>query len=87
LVEADLPSDSPSLPAINTTLGAILAASSLNLGLSWWTVASLVATNCNFYLSTWEEWHTGTLFLSAFSGPVEGILLVVGIFTVTGFKG
>ncbi|GAA5868901.1 hypothetical protein JCM16303_000300 [Sporobolomyces ruberrimus] len=73
--------------AINTTLGAILAASSLNLGLSWWTVASLVATNCNFYLSTWEEWHTGTLFLSAFSGPVEGILLVVGIFTVTGFKG
>ncbi|GAA6005227.1 hypothetical protein JCM11491_002627 [Sporobolomyces phaffii] len=73
--------------AINTTLGAILAASALNLGLSWWTVASLVATNCNFYLSTWEEWHTGTLFLSAFSGPVEGILLVVGIFAVTGIKG
>ncbi|GAA5839695.1 hypothetical protein JCM5353_006664 [Sporobolomyces roseus] len=73
--------------AINTTLGAILAASALNLGLSWWTVASLVATNCNFYLSTWEEWHTGTLFLSAFSGPVEGILLVVGIFAVTGVKG
>ncbi|GAA5934069.1 uncharacterized protein JCM15063_000546 [Sporobolomyces koalae] len=73
--------------ALNTTLGAILAAAALNLGLSWWTVASLVATNCNFYLSTWEEWHTGTLFLSAFSGPVEGILLVVGIFTVTGFKG
>ncbi|GAA5892588.1 hypothetical protein JCM5296_006169 [Sporobolomyces johnsonii] len=73
--------------AINTTLGALLAAAALNLGLSWWTVASLVATNCNFYLSTWEEWHTGTLFLSAFSGPVEGILLVVGIFIITGFKG
>ncbi|GAA6061052.1 hypothetical protein JCM10212_000095 [Sporobolomyces blumeae] len=73
--------------AINTTLGAILTASALNLGLSWWTVASLIATNCNFYLSTWEEWHTGTLFLSAFSGPVEGILIVVALFTVTGFKG
>ncbi|GAA5884481.1 hypothetical protein JCM6882_005268 [Rhodosporidiobolus microsporus] len=73
--------------ALNTTLGCILAASALNLGLSWWTVASLVATNCNFYLTTVEEYHTGTLFLSAFSGPVEGILLVVGIFVVTGFKG
>ncbi|GAA6003143.1 uncharacterized protein JCM10292_002889 [Rhodotorula paludigena] len=73
--------------ALNTTLGCLLTASALNLGLSWWTVASLVATNMNFYLTTWEEYHTGTLFLSAFSGPVEGILLIVGVFTITGFKG
>ncbi|GAA6019480.1 hypothetical protein JCM10207_001403 [Rhodosporidiobolus poonsookiae] len=73
--------------ALNTTLGCLLTASALNLGLSWWTVASLVATNANFYLTTWEEYHTGTLFLSAFSGPVEGILLVVAVFAVTGFKG
>ncbi|GAA5865249.1 hypothetical protein JCM3774_004908 [Rhodotorula dairenensis] len=73
--------------ALNTTLGCLLVASALNLGLSWWTVASLVATQANFYVSTWEEYHTGTLFLSAFSGPVEGILLVVGVFIVTGFKG
>ncbi|GAA5967145.1 hypothetical protein JCM11641_000454 [Rhodosporidiobolus odoratus] len=73
--------------ALNTTLGCLLAASALNLGLSWWTVASLVATNMNFYLTTWEEYHTGTLFLSAFSGPVEGLLLVVAVFTMTGFKG
>ncbi|KAJ8295963.1 putative CDP-alcohol phosphatidyltransferase class-I family protein C22A12.10 [Rhodotorula toruloides] len=73
--------------ALNTTLGCLLCASSLNLGLSWWTVASLIATHCNFMLTTWEEFHTGTLFLSAFSGPVEGILLIVAIFAVTGFKG
>lgn len=73
--------------ALNTTLGCLLVASALNLGLSWWTVASLVATQANFYVSTWEEFHTGTLFLSAFSGPVEGILLVVGVFIITGFKG
>ena len=50
-------------------------------------VAALVATNANFYLTTWEEYHTGNLFLSAFSGPVEGILLIVGVFVVTGFYG
>jgi ethanolaminephosphotransferase len=51
------------------------------------TDARLVATNANFYLTTWEEFHTGTLYLSAFSGPVEGILLIVIVFTVTGFTG
>jgi ethanolaminephosphotransferase len=65
----------------------ILTASALNLGLDWWTVASLTATTANFYLTTWEEFHTGTLFLSAFSGPVEGILLVVALFATTGFVG
>jgi len=46
-----------------------------------------VATLANFYLSTWEEYHTGTLFLSYFSGPVEGIIIIVMIYLVTGFKG
>lgn len=31
----------------------------------------------------WEEFHTGTLYLSAFSGPVEGILLICVIYLVT----
>lgn len=41
----------------------------------------------NFYLSTWEEYHTHKLFLSEFSGPVEGILGVVGMFILTGITG
>ncbi|KAI7952562.1 hypothetical protein MJO29_008193 [Puccinia striiformis f. sp. tritici] len=73
--------------ALNTTLGAILASAALNLGHSWWTVASQVASLANFYLTTWEEYHTGTLFLSSFSGPVEGILLVIGVFLVTAVYG
>jgi len=28
-----------------------------------------------FYLSTWEEYHTGVLYLGYFNGPTEGILL------------
>jgi ethanolaminephosphotransferase len=30
---------------------------------------------------------TGQLFLGVFSGPVEGILIIVGIFAITGWKG
>jgi len=73
--------------AINTTLEVIIAAQALNLGRSWWTVASQIATLANFYLTTWEEYHTGQLFLAVFSGPVEGILMIVAIYAVTGFYG
>ncbi|PCH34342.1 Choline/ethanolaminephosphotransferase [Wolfiporia cocos MD-104 SS10] len=73
--------------ALNTTLEAVLAARALNLGRSWWTVASQIATLANFYLSTWEEYHTGILFLGWFSGPVEGILIIVGIYLISGVFG
>lgn len=73
-------------------------------------VASQFFTLANFYLTTWEEYHTGvsgephghhihndamlililpaqTLYLSAFSGPVEGILMVCVIYFITGYYG
>ncbi|ANB13357.1 diacylglycerol cholinephosphotransferase [Sugiyamaella lignohabitans] len=73
--------------ALNTTLEVLIFASVTNMGYGWSVVASQFATLLNFYMSTWEEYHTGTLFLSAFSGPVEGILIVVAIFTITAFTG
>lgn len=73
--------------AINTTLEVILALRALDLTRSWWTVASVTATAANFYLTTWEEFHTGTLFLGAISGPVEGILIICAIYVVTGIYG
>ncbi|KAL4070332.1 CDP-alcohol phosphatidyltransferase-domain-containing protein [Scleroderma citrinum] len=73
--------------AINTTLEVILAARALNLGRSWWTVASQIATLANFYLTTWEEYYTGLLYLGPFSGPVEGILMIVAIYVISGLFG
>ncbi|KAI0308381.1 Choline/ethanolaminephosphotransferase [Multifurca ochricompacta] len=73
--------------ALNTTLECILACHALNLGRSWWTFASQVGTLANFYLTTWEEYHTGQLYLGVFSGPVEGILAIVAMFMITGFYG
>jgi hypothetical protein len=41
-------------------LEVILASRALNLCRSRWTVSSQMATLANFYLTTWEEYHTGT---------------------------
>jgi len=68
-------------------LEVILAAQALNLGRSWWTVTSQIATLANFYLTTWEEYHTGQLYLGVFSGPVEGILIIIAIYVITGLYG
>lgn len=73
--------------ALNTTLECLLVSNALNLGRSYWTILSLIATLSNFYLTTWEEYHTGTLFLSAFSGPVEGILMICAIYFITAIMG
>ncbi|KAJ1556239.1 hypothetical protein HK405_004400 [Cladochytrium tenue] len=36
----------------------------------------------NFYVNTWEEYHTGTLFLSQFSGPIEGMFVLIAAMVV-----
>lgn len=68
-------------------MGVLTWASSTYLGQSWWTVASLCASLGNFYLSTWEEYHTGILFLGYFSGPVEGVLMLCGVHLISGYFG
>lgn len=76
-----------SIDAINTSLGSIIFASVMKMGRGYMFLISQFATCCNFYASTWEEYHTHTLFLSQFSGPVEGVLMICGIFILTGIFG
>ena len=42
-------------------LEVLLGSNALGLGCSWWTVVSQIAVLANFYLTTWEEYHTGML--------------------------
>ncbi|RKP22804.1 CDP-alcohol phosphatidyltransferase-domain-containing protein [Syncephalis pseudoplumigaleata] len=73
--------------ALNTSVGTIIVTEALQLRQSWWTVISIFTALANFYLSTWEEYHTGTLYLSYFSGPVEGVLILIASLLLTGYAG
>lgn len=73
--------------ALNTSLEAILIAAITGLGRSSWTLVGLVSAMANFFLTTWEEYHTHTLFLSSFSGPVEGILMLCVLFLAVAYWG
>lgn len=75
------------IDSLNTTLSMMVFCSAVGSGLNFMMILSQFALLCNFYLSTWEEYHTHKLFLSEFSGPVEGILIIVGAFILTGIFG
>lgn len=72
--------------AINTSLLTYVWASVSNLPKTWVLACEFLCT-LNFIVSTWEEYHTKRLFLSIFSGPVEGVLMIAGLEILVGFTG
>ena len=59
----------------------------MNLGYSWVTVLTLSSSLCAFYLTTWEEYHTGILHLGLVRGLVEGVLTLCAMYAIAAFKG
>lgn len=57
------------------------------MGGSWLAVLTFAASTTAFYLSTWEEFHTSTLYLGYINGPVEGLLIATGMYIWTGIQG
>lgn len=47
----------------------------------------LAAALLTFYVQTWDEYHTKTLTLGIVNGPVEGVLILVTVYTLTGLLG
>ncbi|ORY86654.1 hypothetical protein BCR35DRAFT_277481 [Leucosporidium creatinivorum] len=72
---------------LNCPLGGLIQASAMGLGHSPYTFLCTMVGCWSMFVSTWEEYHTGTLFLGYFNGPVEGVLMAVGILTISGIKG
>lgn len=73
--------------ALNTSLEVLLFAGSQNMGQSWYTVATLFSSLLTFYVQTWDEYHTKTLTLGIVNGPVEGVLIIVCVYLLTGYMG
>lgn len=73
--------------ALNTSLEVLIFAASQNMGMGWKTVAVLFASLLTFYVQTWDEYHTKTLTLGIVNGPVEGVLILITVYTLTGLLG
>ncbi|OLY81969.1 putative CDP-alcohol phosphatidyltransferase class-I family protein 3 [Smittium mucronatum] len=63
--------------ALNCTVGVIVQAAAFGTGISMTTLFMAFLTTTTFYLTTWEEYHTGTMYLGYVNGPTEFIVLAV----------
>ncbi|GAA5946854.1 hypothetical protein JCM3765_002045 [Sporobolomyces pararoseus] len=75
------------LDTLNCPIGGLIQAAAMSLGQSKYSVLCILVPCWSMYVSTWEEYHTGTLYLGYINGPVEGVLIAVGILIVSAIKG
>ncbi|CAG8484544.1 8072_t:CDS:2 [Acaulospora morrowiae] len=73
--------------ALDCSFGTIVLAGSLGLGHSGYAAVLLLLTTIPFYLSTWEEYHTGVLYLGYFNGPTEGVIIGCILMTISAITG
>lgn len=73
--------------ALNTGIANLMGLNAMGVPQSMWYAIIVLTTLTNFYLNTWEEYHTGTLYLSEISGPVEGLLSICAVFLIRYFAG
>lgn len=59
----------------------------MGLGPTWQSANMFLLTIVPFYFSTWEHFHTGTLYLGYVNGPTEGIVLACVFILLSGIYG
>ncbi|GAA5911184.1 hypothetical protein JCM5296_003986 [Sporobolomyces johnsonii] len=75
------------LDTLNCSIGGLIQAAAMGLGQTPYALLCVLVPCWSMYVSTWEEYHTGTLYLGYVNGPVEGVLIAVGILLVSACKG
>ncbi|CAH7670949.1 CDP-alcohol phosphatidyltransferase-domain-containing protein [Phakopsora pachyrhizi] len=75
------------IDSLNCVLGGLIQCSAIGTGHTFYAVFIIVVACWPMYLSTWEEYHTGVLFLGYINGPTEGILIAIAILLNSSFNG
>ncbi|KAI1815228.1 CDP-alcohol phosphatidyltransferase [Poronia punctata] len=75
------------IDSLNCTLASLLETAALALGTSKSGVFTALCPCLAMFFSTWETYHTHTLYLGYFNGPTEGILIACAVMAVSGIYG
>ncbi|KIW66944.1 hypothetical protein PV04_06224 [Phialophora macrospora] len=75
------------IDSLNCTLGSLLETVAMGLGPSKIGAFTALVPCLPMFFSTWETYHTHTLFLGAFNGPTEGLILACSFMVISGYFG
>ena len=75
------------IDSLNCTLGSLLEAAAMGLGNSKSAVFTSLVPCLPMFFSTWETYHTHTLYLGVINGPTEGLILACSVMGIAGHWG
>lgn len=75
------------IDSLNCTLASLLETAAMGLGASTLGAWTALVPCLAMYFSTWETFHTHTLYLGYFNGPTEGLLIAISIMIASGIWG
>jgi ethanolaminephosphotransferase len=75
------------IDSLNCTLASLLEVAAMGLGTSKSGVFTALVPCLPMFFSTWETYHSHTLYLGYINGPTEGILIACAIMVVSGYYG
>ncbi|KKK13948.1 hypothetical protein P175DRAFT_0497005 [Aspergillus ochraceoroseus IBT 24754] len=75
------------IDSLNCTLASLLETAAMGFGSSELGAYTALVPCLAMYFSTWETYHTHTLYLGYFNGPTEGLLIAIAIMIASGIYG
>ena len=75
------------IDSLNCTLASLLETAAMGLGTSKTGAFTAMVPCLPMFFSTWETYHTHTLYLGIFNGPTEGLLIASSLMAISGYFG
>lgn len=75
------------IDSLNCTLASLLETAAMGLGTTKSGVFTALVPCLPMFFSTWETYHTHTLYLGYINGPTEGLLIACAIMAISGIYG
>ena len=75
------------IDSLNCTLASLLETAAMGLGTSKSGVFTALCPCVPMFFSTWETYHTHTLYLGYINGPTEGLLIACAVMALSGIYG
>jgi ethanolaminephosphotransferase len=75
------------IDSLNCTLASLCENAAMGLGTSRAGVFTSLVPCLPMFFSTWETYHTHTLYLGVFNGPTEGLIIACTLMCISGYFG
>lgn len=82
-----LTGSSHGIDSLNCTMASLLETAAMGFGSTQLGAYTALIPCIAMYFSTWETYHTHTLYLGYINGPTEGLIIAISIMVVSGIYG